>query len=308
MKGLKIALERVVHESPVHGPVLVAEYQRVREIARMEELERCDPNGTWYDVAQAALGKVAAFEQAEAKRAHEIAAVLLGGPSRVDVAEAHRENAERDLKAAREKLQVAEQAIEVKQPGFDMYYHQLFAKEMEARKRVERELAEVRAYVKRANEQLGIPSDNAHRLASKIDALVARLKLCDDGTPDARGKFRVLEAEAKAAALEAQVRALTERIYTAEDFADAVALARPGRLLPLDDEGRLSPQGITVLVHSICALAAALRGAGRLLAEWRPIGWVDHACRQCRPQGEIVKEGFVCAYHAAVAAGVQPTT
>lgn len=30
----------------------------------------------------------------------------------------------------------------------------------------------------------------------------ARLKLCDDGTPDARGKFRVIEAEAKLAALE----------------------------------------------------------------------------------------------------------
>lgn len=44
-----------------------------------------------------------------------------------------------------EKLQIAEQTIEVKQPGFDMYYHQLFAKEMEKRKAAEARFAEVQA-------------------------------------------------------------------------------------------------------------------------------------------------------------------
>jgi hypothetical protein len=60
----------------------------------------------------------------------------------------------------------------------------------------------------------------------------------------------------KIRALEDQVRSITEKIYSSEDFADALALSKPGRLLPIDDEGRLSPQGITVLVHSLCALVA----------------------------------------------------
>lgn len=47
---------------------------------------------------------------------------------------------------------------------------------------------------------------------------------------------------------------------------------------------------------------ASLARAGKLLAEWRPVGWVDHACRQCLPHGEIVRDGFVCAYHTALAA------
>lgn len=41
-----------------------------------------------------------------------------------------------------------------------------------------------------------------------------------------------------------------------------------------------------------------------LLAAWRPIGWVDHACRECLPHGEIVRDGFQCAYHWAKASAV----
>lgn len=45
-----------------------------------------------------------------------------------------------------------------------------------------------------------------------------------------------------------------------------------------------------------------------LLAEWRPIGWVDHACLECVPHGEIVRPGFRCAYHQIKSAAVLKTT
>ena len=34
-----------------------------------------------------------------------------------------------------------------------------------------------------------------------------------------------------------------------------------------------------------------------LLSKWRPIGWVDNACRECVPLGDIVIAGFRCVYH-----------
>ena len=41
-----------------------------------------------------------------------------------------------------------------------------------------------------------------------------------------------------------------------------------------------------------------------LLAEWRPIGWVDHACVECVPGGDIIIAGFQCAYHKCKQAAV----
>lgn len=122
MTDLKKAMDRVVHESPTHGPVLVAELVRL-----LEE---------------------------DARHTHEIEMFLRGGPTALDVAEAHRENAERDLRAAREKLQIAEQAIEVKQPGFDMYYHQLFREQMALRKTAENDLAMAHRVVENKDEEL----------------------------------------------------------------------------------------------------------------------------------------------------------
>ena len=46
---------------------------------------------------------------------------------------------------------------------------------------------------------------------------------------------------------------------------------------------------------------ADLSGVWRLLDSWRPIGWVDHACRECLPHGEILIDGFRCAYHVVKA-------
>jgi hypothetical protein len=46
---------------------LLDELERVRAIAKMEQLEQCDPNGTWYDVAQAALAELATIKAAAAK-------------------------------------------------------------------------------------------------------------------------------------------------------------------------------------------------------------------------------------------------
>lgn len=39
-----------------------SEWERVCAVAKLEQLEQCDPNGTWYDVAQAALKRVKDLE------------------------------------------------------------------------------------------------------------------------------------------------------------------------------------------------------------------------------------------------------
>ncbi len=36
-----------------------------------------------------------------------------------------------------------------------------------------------------------------------------------------------------------------------------------------------------------------------LLDSWRPIGWKDHACAECFPNGESLVSGFSCGYHVA---------
>lgn len=46
--------------------------------------------------------------------------------------------------------------------------------------RAKLELAEVRAYVERANNTMGIPSDNSHRLNTKIEQLIARAESSEE--------------------------------------------------------------------------------------------------------------------------------
>lgn len=50
-----------------------------------------------------------------------------------------RRKAEAENAELKKELQIARQAIEVKQPGFDMYYHQLFSEQMALRKKAETE-------------------------------------------------------------------------------------------------------------------------------------------------------------------------
>lgn len=38
----------------------------------------------------------------------------------------------------------------------------------------------------------------------------------------------------------------------------------------------------------------------KLVVDWKPMGWVDHACQGCRPSGEMVIAGFRCGYHIAL--------
>lgn len=54
---------------------------------------------------------------------------------------------------------------------------------------------------------------------------------------------------------------------------------------------------IAALVDDAPIAGAVIVGAWKLLAEWRPIGWIDHACAECIPHGDIVIDGFQCAYH-----------
>lgn len=55
-------------------------------------------------------------------------------------------------------------------------------------------------------------NEAAKRLAPAYRAQVKRLKLCDDGTPDAGGKFRVIEAEAKVKAMAEEIAALKAKL------------------------------------------------------------------------------------------------
>jgi hypothetical protein len=66
--------------------------------------------------------------------------------------------------------------------------------------------------------------------------------------------------------------------------------------------------GAALRAESLYECAASLQGevdilmgvavdSWKLLAEWRPVGWVDHACCECIPHGEILIDGFQCVYH-----------
>lgn len=66
--------------------------------------------------------------------------------------------------------------------------------------------------------KLALTQDSCSAIASELEAKAAalkqaeaRLKLCDDGTPDARGKFRVIEAESKMKEAEAKIAALEKK-------------------------------------------------------------------------------------------------
>lgn len=43
--------------------------------------------------------------------------------------------------------------------------------------------------------------------------------------------------------------------YTDEDIQDALELAKPGRMLPLDNEGNMSANGVKAVIHNLTALA-----------------------------------------------------
>ncbi len=50
-------------------------------------------------------------------------------------------------------------------------------------------------------------------------------------------------------------------IYKEKDLTDALALEKPGRMLPLDDDDTLSADGVARVIHAIKTLAFFYRGA-----------------------------------------------
>ncbi len=85
------------------------------------------------------------------------------------------------------------------------------------------------------------------------------------------------------------------------DVQDALDLAKPGRMLPLDNEGNMSAHGVTVVIHNLCALAAAYRSTLLRLkdAEGREKGLteisekvVKSASEAFAPHGAIVCHVF----------------
>jgi hypothetical protein len=61
MGAAQVNGKTVYYASPEGSLAIVpwSEWERVCAVAKLEQLEQCDPHGTWYDVAQAALKREA---------------------------------------------------------------------------------------------------------------------------------------------------------------------------------------------------------------------------------------------------------
>jgi hypothetical protein len=80
------------------------------------------------------------------------------------------------------------------------------------------------------------------------------------------------------------------------------ALAAFNEMLRVQKWDKIWTKRLAVIENALSAKDAELGRAFALMAAWRPIGWVDHACRECLPHGEILIDGFSCAYHKAKSA------
>lgn len=80
---------------------------------------------------------------AEHNRANDIAAQLMDSEHYSALLYDKLLTANRERERLKQDLQIAKQAIEVKQPGFDMYYHELFREQMRLRKAAEVRIAEL---------------------------------------------------------------------------------------------------------------------------------------------------------------------
>lgn len=92
----------------------------------------------------------------------------------------------------------------------------------------------------------------------------------------------------------------------AEKLADALLLAKPGRLLPLDDAGNMSAAGVTRCVDAIVVLAAALETKRKQVRELADLTENAMACGHLKanlqPTDGTAEACIVCAEITDIAA------
>lgn len=244
MKDLKTAMDRVVHESPLHGPVLVEELMRLLEDEAKRE----------YDVRQFLGAGPTKLEQAEAalrtaeqtwdseRSQHNIdwnkqSAALAAMTKERDEASARADRwtinegfarkAVEDLKAELAAIKAAPSDEELIQPlkfadlcrryldqeegvwvgegaigrvgaPYLIILANSYRAEKAKRMAAEADLNETWFDPDHGPDAWRRPTAEAYaRVCVLYRKAQERLKLCDDGTPDARGKFRVIEAEGR---------------------------------------------------------------------------------------------------------------
>jgi hypothetical protein len=146
-----------------------------------------------------------------------------------------------ELAAAKERLQIAEQTIEVKQPGFDMYYHGLFREQMALRKTAEKELAEAQQDARQMFtvfkdlRKIVANMDGRFISVEQVVAVFSPLRWEPKGTPPPKWLDPLKAAESRASALRDVVSEANADMGAVEQYledgheASALAQLRRGR-------------------------------------------------------------------------------
>jgi len=122
---------------------------------------------------------------AEHNRACDLAAQLMDSEHYSALLYDKLMTANRDREKLKQDLMDAKQAIEVKQPGFDMYYHGLFREQMGLRKA--------------ADAALAVMATERNALMTQVERLLERLAKCEPFNNETLLRLQVAEAELEAA-------------------------------------------------------------------------------------------------------------